>query len=124
MMHINVETMTVTTPVYSMFIELSFVVCPADCGVTVNQKYVSYNILNTTKCVKIKKENRNLSLMENKDYQFYHFSSSNQHYNISTITCTINLPIGVTPLIHQSELKTYTKVVPFQEKSSFHCVVL
>jgi hypothetical protein len=28
------------------------------------------------------------------------------------------------PLIHQSELGTYTKVVPFQEKSSFHFVVL
>jgi hypothetical protein len=27
---------------------------------------------------------------------------------------------GVKPLIHQSELRTYTKVVPFQEKSSFH----
>ena len=46
-MHINVETMTVTTPVYTMFIILSFAVCPADCGVTVNQQYVSYNILNT-----------------------------------------------------------------------------
>ena len=34
MMHINVETMTVTTPVYTMFIILSFAVCPADCGVT------------------------------------------------------------------------------------------
>jgi len=31
---------------------------------------------------------------------------------------------GVKPLIHQSELRTYTKVVPFQEKSSFHFVVL
>ena len=29
---------------------------------------------------------------------------------------------GVKPLIHQSELGT--KVVPFQEKSSFHFVVL
>ena len=29
---------------------------------------------------------------------------------------------GVKPLIHQSELRTYTKVVPFQEKSSFHFV--
>jgi hypothetical protein len=28
--------------------------------------------------------------------------------------------LGVKPLIHQSELGTYTKVVPFQEKSSFH----
>jgi hypothetical protein len=31
---------------------------------------------------------------------------------------------GVKPLIHQSELRTYTKVVPFKEKSSFHFVVL
>jgi hypothetical protein len=31
---------------------------------------------------------------------------------------------GVKPLIHQSELRTYTKVVPFQEKNSFHFVVL
>ena len=93
MMHINVETMTVTTPVYTMFIVLSFVICPAECGVNVDQKYVSYNILNTIKCVKIKKENRNLSLIENKDYQLYPLSSSNQHYNISTITCTINLVI-------------------------------
>ena len=34
---------------------------------------------------------------------------------------------GVKPLIHQSELGTYTKVqhvVPFQEKSSFHFVAL
>ena len=31
---------------------------------------------------------------------------------------------GVKPLIHQSELGTYTKVVPFQEKSSFDFVVL
>ena len=86
--------MTVTTPVYTMFIVLSFVVCPADCGVTVNQKYVSYSMLNSIKFVKIKKENRNMSLMESKDDQFYHFSSSNQHNNISTITCTINLPIA------------------------------
>jgi RecG-like helicase len=30
----------------------------------------------------------------------------------------------VKPLIHQSELRTYTKVVPFHEKNSFHFVVL
>ena len=38
----------------------------------------------------------------------------------------INQYIGVKPLIHQSVLGTYTKVsvVPFQEKSSFHFVVL
>ena len=37
----NVVTMQVTIPVYTMFI-----VCPSDCDVTVNQKYVSYYILN------------------------------------------------------------------------------
>ena len=30
---------------------------------------------------------------------------------------------GVKPLIHQSELKTYTKVVLFKEKSSFRSLV-
>jgi hypothetical protein len=30
----------------------------------------------------------------------------------------------VKPLIHQSELRTYTKVVPFKENSSFRFVVL
>ena len=30
---------------------------------------------------------------------------------------------GVKPLIHQSELRTYTKVITFKEKSSFHFVV-
>jgi hypothetical protein len=42
MTHTNVVTMKVTTPVYTMFIVLSFVVCPSDCGVPVNQKYLSY----------------------------------------------------------------------------------
>ena len=32
--------------------------------------------------------------------------------------------LSVKPLIHQLELRTYTKVVPFQEKSYFHFVVL
>ena len=32
------------------------------------------------------------------------------------------LYLGVKPVIHQSELRTYTKVVPFQEKNSFHFV--
>jgi hypothetical protein len=36
----------------------------------------------------------------------------------------VNTVKGVKPLIHQSELGPYTKVVPFQEKSSFHFVVL
>jgi hypothetical protein len=35
-----------------------------------------------------------------------------------------NSPLGVKPQIHQSELKTYTKVVPFKENSSFRFVVL
>ena len=34
---------------------LSFVVCPSDCGVTVNQMYVLYYILNTTEKQEIKK---------------------------------------------------------------------
>ena len=34
------------------------------------------------------------------------------------------LPLGVKPIIHQSELRTYTKVVPFKENSSFCFVVL
>ena len=42
------------------------------------------------------------------------------------IDTTVCACLGVKPLIHQSELKTYMymKVVPFQEKSSFHFVVL
>ena len=31
---------------------------------------------------------------------------------------------GVKPIIHQSELRTYTKVVPFKENCSFRFVVL
>jgi hypothetical protein len=31
---------------------------------------------------------------------------------------------GVKPIIQQSELRTYTKVVPFKEKKSFRFVVL
>jgi hypothetical protein len=34
------------------------------------------------------------------------------------------VPKGVKPIIHQSELRTYTKVVPFKENSSFRFVVL
>ena len=34
------------------------------------------------------------------------------------------LPLGVKPIIHQSEHRTYTKVVPFKENSSFRFVVL
>jgi hypothetical protein len=33
-------------------------------------------------------------------------------------------PLGVKPLIHQSELRTYIKVVPFKESSSFRFAVL
>ena len=49
MTHINVETMKVTTPVYTMFIVLSLAVC-----LTENEKNESYYILKTIKCVKIK----------------------------------------------------------------------
>jgi len=87
MTHINVVTIKVPTPVYTKFIVLSFVVCPADFSVTVNQKYVSYYILNPIKCVKIKKKGKyeSDSVKKNKDYQLYSSSSSSQHYNISTI---------------------------------------
>ena len=34
------------------------------------------------------------------------------------------LHLGVKPIIHQSELRTYTKVVLFKENSSFRFVVL
>ena len=44
--------------------------------------------------------------------------------NNTTRQCDMKLFIGVKPLIHKSELGTYTEVVPFQEKSSFHFVVL
>jgi hypothetical protein len=35
--------------------------------------------------------------------------------------CILSYFIGVKPLIHQSELRTYTKVVPFKEKK-YHTV--
>jgi hypothetical protein len=46
------------------------------------------------------------------------------HWNQNKISRSIkSLPfLGVKPVIHQSELRTYTKVVPFQEKNSFHFV--
>ena len=34
------------------------------------------------------------------------------------------MDVGVKPIIHQSELRPYTKVVPFKENSSFRFVVL
>ena len=39
-------------------------------------------------------------------------------------TWILSLTKGVKPLIHQSELRTYMKVVPFKVKSSFQFVVL
>jgi hypothetical protein len=59
MTHINVVAMKVTTPVYTMFSVhvLSFVVCPSDCGATVNQMHVLYYIINTTEKQEIKKTN-------------------------------------------------------------------
>ena len=91
MTHINVETMKVTTPVYTMFIVLSLAVC-----LTENEKNVSYYILKTIKCVKIKNGEKqgSATLMENTEYQFYARSSSNQHNNISTIIYVINLSIA------------------------------
>jgi hypothetical protein len=32
--------------------------------------------------------------------------------------------LGVKPIIHQSELRTYTQIVPFKENSSFRFAVL
>jgi len=59
MTHTNVVTMKVPITAYIMFVVhvLSFVVCPSDCGVTVNQMYVLYYILNTTEKQEIKKTN-------------------------------------------------------------------
>jgi len=48
MTHTNVVTMKVPITAYIIFIVISFVVCPSDCGVTVDQRYVSYYILNKT----------------------------------------------------------------------------
>ena len=47
-------------------------------------------------------------------------SELSRKQNISALYYTL----GVKPLNHQSELRTYMKVVPFQEKGSFHFVVL
>jgi len=51
---------------------------------------------------------------------FYRNKSNQQTHKHFSVSCAL----GVKPLIHQSELRTYTKVVPFQEKTSFHFVVL
>jgi hypothetical protein len=56
MTHINVVTMNVPITAYTVFIVLSFVVCPSDSVATVNQKYVSYYILIKTKHKKIRKQ--------------------------------------------------------------------
>ena len=45
MTHTNVVTMNVPITAYITFVVISFVVCPSDCGVAVNQKYVSYYIV-------------------------------------------------------------------------------
>ena len=64
------------------------------------------------------------------------FLTLNNLLNSETVTRNPNLFIdcdqivfrfiysGVKPLIHKSELRTYTKVVPFNENSSFRFVVL
>jgi hypothetical protein len=46
MVYTNVITMKVPITAYIMFIVFSFVVCPSDCGVTVDQKYGWYDIQN------------------------------------------------------------------------------
>ena len=56
MTHINVVAMNVPITAYTVFIVLSFVVCPSDSVATVNQKYVSYYILIKTKHKKIRKQ--------------------------------------------------------------------
>jgi hypothetical protein len=50
-------------------------------------------------------------------------TKKNNYLIITRLLHHILIAYGVKPLIHQSELGTYTKVVPFQEKSSFHFVV-
>ena len=55
---------------------------------------------------------------------YYIVSNGEDIYNLYYWCRILMLFLGVKPLIHQSELGTYTKVVPFQEKSSFHFVVL
>jgi len=44
--------------------------------------------------------------------------------HIAICIASLQVILGVKPLIQQSELRPYTKVVPFKEKSSFHFVVL
>ena len=46
MVYTNVNAMKVPITAYIMSIVFSFVVCPSDCGVTVDQKYVWYDIQN------------------------------------------------------------------------------
>jgi hypothetical protein len=46
MVYTKVITMKVPITAYIMFIVFSSVVCPSDCGVTVDQKYVWYDIQN------------------------------------------------------------------------------
>ena len=41
-----------------------------------------------------------------------------------TNVLTCNVYLGVKPVIHKSELRTYANVVPFNEKSYFRFVVL
>ena len=56
MTHSNVVAMNVPITAYTVFIVLSFVVCPSDSVATENQKYVSYYILIKTKNKKIRKQ--------------------------------------------------------------------
>ena len=56
-------------------------------------------------------------------YNYFLFYSTTLQ-NVTQEYKRIHLYIGVKPIIHQSELRTYTKLVPFKENSSFRCVAL
>jgi hypothetical protein len=82
--------MKVPITAYIMFIVdvLSFVDCPSDCGVTVNQMYVLHYILNTTEKQEKKRKTRikrNLKFRwttKVKDQAYHSCSSPDSHYDI------------------------------------------
>ena len=91
MVYTKVITMKVPITAYIMFIVFSSVVCPSDCGVTVDQKYVWYDIQNKSSIEVLQKSD---SVNKTKDYQFYSRSSSNRQHNILTMIYMINRPIA------------------------------
>jgi hypothetical protein len=54
-------------------------------------------------------------------FKMHVVSTFHCRYYISSCQYTV---CGVKPIIHQSELRTYAKVIPFKENSSFRFVVL